>query len=69
METLITYQGFLLNLAPLWSLILGAIVVLLFIGFWGLPLFVWAVAVTGLLFGLGAPTGLSFAVAALFILF
>lgn len=69
MDALLAYQGFLTNLAPMWALVVGSIFIILFIGFFSLPLFVWAIAVTALLFGLGASTTLTAAVAGLFVLF
>lgn len=69
MDALLSYQGFLTGLAPSWALITGSIIILLFLGFFSLPLFVWAVVSVALLFGLGAPSALTAAVAALFVLF
>lgn len=69
MEALLAYQGILTQYGPLWAMILAAIVIILFVGFFGLPLIVWAVLVTGLLFGLGAPNLLTAVVAALFVVF
>ena len=68
-EILSAYQGFLSQYGPMWALILGSVVILLFIGFFDLPLIVWAIAVTAALYGLGAPIVLTMAVAIGFILF
>ena len=54
-------HGFLCNSLPLWASIIGSIVVLLFIGFFSLPFFVWVLAGLALLVGFGAPTGLMIA--------
>jgi acyl-CoA dehydrogenase len=68
-DQLLQYQGFLTTLAPGWLLIVGSILILLFIGFFDLPLFIWAVVTVGLLFGWGASNTLTAVVAALFVLF
>lgn len=69
MDALIAYHGFLTNYAPCWALIVGSIFVLLFVGFFNSPLFVWALVSIGLLFGLGVPNLVTAVVAVLFIIF
>ncbi|MBX2986610.1 MAG: acyl-CoA dehydrogenase [Bdellovibrionaceae bacterium] len=62
------YHGLLCGENLIWSVPL-AILLLLFAGFFGSPLFVWAIIVLGLLCGFGAPMGLLIAVAVIFALF
>jgi acyl-CoA dehydrogenase len=49
-------HGYLLNSVPCWAAIVGSILVLLFIGFFGSPLIVWVIAGLLLLIGFGAST-------------
>ncbi len=49
-----TCYGYLVNHLPLWQSVLTSVVLLLFVGFFGLPLIVWAVLGAVLLIGFGA---------------
>lgn len=49
-------HGYLLTSLPCWASIVGSIVVLLFLGFFGSPLLVWVIAGLALLIGFGAST-------------
>ncbi|MBX3040855.1 MAG: acyl-CoA dehydrogenase [Bdellovibrionaceae bacterium] len=68
MDALLNYHGYLCGDQLLWS-IPAALLILLFVGFFGSPLFVWAIAILALLFGFGAPLGLLIAVAVIFAFF
>lgn len=57
MEQIEFYGLFMHDGATLWA-VLGSIVMVLFLGFFGLPLIVWAVALAAVLFGFGAPVWL-----------
>lgn len=54
MDALLAYHGFLCGENLLWS-IPAAIFLILFVGFFGSPLFIWALAILALLFGFGVP--------------
>ena len=69
METLTNYQGFLCQLGPSWLLAIGSLLILLFIGFFDLPLLVWAIAVTVMVFGFGGSVTLTAIVLGVFLLF
>lgn len=69
MDALQNYYGVLGTLGPLWLMHVAALFVLLFLGFFGAPLFVWALVTTALLFCLGAPLAVVGVVAGLFVLF
>ncbi|MBC7465459.1 MAG: acyl-CoA dehydrogenase [Bdellovibrio sp.] len=43
---------------PLWASIIGSLVVLLFIGYFGSPLLIWIIALLAIMIGFGAPVGL-----------
>lgn len=67
MEAMFPYHGFLCeNLA--WSIPL-TVLVLLFVGFFGSPLIVWALVTLALLCGFGAPVWLLATVAVIFLIF
>jgi len=68
-ETLTNYQGFLCQLGPSWLLAIGSLLILLFIGFFDLPLLVWAIAVTVMVFGFGGSVTLTAIVLGVFLLF
>lgn len=55
MEAINEYWGFFCANGPVWLWVLGSIFLLLFIGFFDLPLFVWALAGVVLLAGFSAP--------------
>lgn len=54
MDFLMNYHGVLQN-QPLWLVILGGLILLLMVGFFSSPLWVWALAIIGLKFLWGAP--------------
>jgi len=68
-ETLTNYQGFLCQLGPAWALAIGSLLLLLFIGFFDLPLIVWAIAVTVMVYGFGGSLALTAVIAGLFLIF
>ena len=45
--------GYLVNSVPIWQSILASVFVLLFLGFFGLPLIIWSAVISLLLIGLG----------------
>lgn len=55
METLLSYSGYFCQSDFLGLWILGSVILLLFLGYFGLPLVVWAIVGLLLLFGFGAP--------------
>lgn len=61
------FYGFMLTSCAL--SIVGTLLAILFVGFFGSPLIVWAIAILALLYGWGAPLGMLSGVAALFLLF
>ncbi|AGH95610.1 acyl-CoA dehydrogenase [Pseudobdellovibrio exovorus] len=69
METLLSYSGYFCQSDFLGLWILGSVVLLLFLGFFGLPLVVWAVVGLLLLFGFGAPVWLLTLYAAVMLVF
>ncbi len=50
-----TCYGYLLNSLPLWQSILGSVLILLFLGFFSMPLIVWAIVGVVLLIGFQVP--------------
>lgn len=64
-----TICGYFLTQGPLWAWIVGSVILLLLIGYFGLPLIVWAVAGLAILVGFGAPTGFIIAFAAVMLVF
>lgn len=68
-EVLSLYSGYFLENGSLALWILGSIVLLLFVGFFNLPLIVWAIVGVLLLAGFGAPSILIIGFCALMILF
>ncbi|WP_374030141.1 acyl-CoA dehydrogenase [Bdellovibrio bacteriovorus] len=57
MDSINSLYGFFLENCT-WAWILGSLVLLLFVGFFGSPLIVWTIALAAILFGFGAPTWL-----------
>ncbi len=69
MDALLGYHGFLIQFGPVWLMTILTIFILLFVGFFSAPLFVWAIAVIAALFALGISTTTITVVAALFVFF
>ena len=69
MDALLGYHGFLVQFGPVWLMTVTTIFVLLFVGFFNSPLFVWAIVTIAALFGLGFSTTTLTVVAALFVFF
>lgn len=69
MEALNNYSGFFYNCGSCSLWIIGSIFLLLFIGYFGLPLVVWTVAGFAILLGLGLPTPLLVAYAIIMLVF
>ncbi len=67
MELLNQFCGFLLNALPVWGSVLVSLLVLLVLGFFAAPLFVWGLVGLILLYGFGA-SGTVLAVFAVFVL-
>ena len=61
--------GYLLTTLPLWQSLLGSLVILLFLGFFGMPLIAWAVVIGLLLTGFGAAPALIIGFMALVLVF
>lgn len=62
------FYGYFLECCT-WAWALGAIVLLLFVGFFGSPLIVWSLVIEALLVGFGAPVWLLIAVAVVALIF
>lgn len=70
MESMLgTCYGFLLNSLPLWQAVLSSVVILLFLGFFGAPLALWATVGAVLLIGFQAPVAVLIAFAVVMVLF
>lgn len=61
--------GYFLTQGPLWAWIVGSVFLLLFVGYFGLPLFVWALVGLALLCGFGAPPIVLIAFAVVMLIF
>lgn len=68
MDSFANYHGFFLECCT-WAWALGSVLFLLFLGYFGSPLIIWAIAVEALLFGFGAPLVLMAIVAVIFLIF
>ncbi len=62
------YCGYFLETCP-WLWALGSVVLLLFLGFFNSPLFIWALVAEAILFGFGAPCWLMIVVGVIFVVF
>ncbi len=69
MESLSQWSGYFCQSGQCGLWILASVFLLLFIGFFDLPLIVWAVAGLMMLFGFGAPNGLLIAFAVIMLIF
>ncbi|OFZ29659.1 MAG: acyl-CoA dehydrogenase [Bdellovibrionales bacterium RIFCSPHIGHO2_01_FULL_40_29] len=61
--------GYLTQSLPLWQSLIGSLIILLFVGFFGSPLIVWGIVGGLLLIGFAAPQGLIIAFVALVVFF
>ncbi|MBY0451800.1 MAG: hypothetical protein K2P92_02115, partial [Bdellovibrionaceae bacterium] len=69
MESLSQWSGYFCQSGHCGLWIIASIFILLFLGFFSMPLIVWAVAGLVLLFGFGAPSGLFIGFAVVMLVF